>query len=95
MNAGKVPKFPNSSQKIWELINSDYYHRDTTLCDYNPIFIQVPKFPSFFIRSMGERINNRNNGNNVFQKGLYGFLGFLGTFQKNGLKLTKTCGVMT
>jgi hypothetical protein len=89
MSAGKGPKFPNRSQKNWDLINSDHGHRDPTLCDYNPIFIQCPKVPSFFIRRIRESIKYRNRGNNVFQKGLYGFFENLGRFPQNGSKTLK------
>lgn len=90
MSAGKVPNFPISSQKIWELINSDNDHRGTLLCDYNPIFIEVPKFPSFFIRSMGESIKYRNRGNITYSKKVYmDFWDFWELFRKMGLNSQK------
>ena len=89
MTGEKYPNIPNISQKIWDIINSINSHIEAFSCVYNPNSIQYPNIPTIFIRSMGERINNRNRGNNVFQKGLYGFLDFLGYFSQNGLKLTK------
>ena len=90
MSAGKVPKVPNRSQNFWEPTTSKNSHIEAFLCVYNPIFIQVPKFPSFFIRRIRESIKYRNRGNITYSKKVYmDFWDFWELFRKMGLNSQK------